>query len=103
MEHAVDALHGRIEEVAVQYVSARLEDIDARVFQCLLQVALAAAGKIVEHADFRDILFDQFIDRVRADQPGAADQQQLFPLQLHPSSPAATSSSARLTAATMVS
>ncbi len=73
LKHAVGALQGRVENIGLRDVAARLEDLDARIAQRAGKILMRAANEIVVDDDLADVLLHQLIDRMRPDQTGAAD------------------------------
>jgi len=74
MEDPVGAIQRGFEDVGLQYVAANIEDAHARILERALQIFRPAANEIVIDKDFANIFAEQAIGRVRADQPGTADQ-----------------------------
>src|SRR6185503_4999344 len=83
MEDAVGAVQRSLEDIGLQNVTADVEDAHPRIAESCLQILLPAADEIVVDEDLPDVLAKQSIGRVRADQTGAADEDQLASLKSH--------------------
>ncbi|MHC2461144.1 hypothetical protein ACVIHD_000156 [Bradyrhizobium embrapense] len=83
LEHPVGSLQRRIEDIGLRDVAAGLEDLDAGVAQRAGKVLMRAAHEIVVNDDLADVSLRQLIDRMRPDQPGAPDNDNLLSANVH--------------------
>lgn len=102
MKNAIDAFHRRVEDVAVEHIPALRENLHAPILKRPGDVLLPATGEVVVDADLGDVLTEQFVDHMRTDQTGAADDKKPFSpdVQRLPSGCQAVTSASRV-AATM--
>ena len=61
--------------VGLEHVASELEDLDAWVLEGLFNVIVSSAAEVVVDDDFLHVLLDQFVDDVRADESGPADDE----------------------------
>ena len=73
VEDAVGPFKRGIEHVGLEDVAADIEQPDPRIGQRRGQILVPAANEIVVDDDLSNILLEEAVDGVRADQPGTAD------------------------------
>ena len=83
MEDAVDFLHRCAQDVAVQDITAEFEDPDARVPQRHRKVFFPPSCKVIVNADLADVLLEELIDSVRADQSTTPNHEKTLPGKIH--------------------
>jgi hypothetical protein len=83
VKDAVDAGHAPFEQVAVQDIAAMRADANARIAKGITQIVETAAREIVVNDHFLDIMFQQDIHDMAADQSSASNDHDLCAVQLH--------------------
>jgi len=83
MKHAVSSVERGIEYVRLKNIAANVEQPDARIAQRGRQILGPPTDKIVVHDDFANVFLEEPIDRVRSDQPGATDYDELCSFKSH--------------------
>ena len=83
VEDSVGAVERALQNVRLENIAADVANPDAPVAQRAVEVGLPAAHEIVIDQDLPDIGLDQLVHGMRADQAGAADDDDFLVVEMH--------------------